>query len=1479
MTSSHSFRGQATRGEATLRWAVDSKEKRRRKARKDAMRPTGSSQTGIGPGSERNSPPASDVRPLRTPNSQHPKPKEARSEFGAECWALGGAFDFRKSSAVCSVITLGAGLVGANASMAESVEWTRRGTGPIALLDIRYGDGLWMARGGNEGSPGFLYISTDLNSWERVLYPVDPATGNWVELTDFAHGAGLWIAVGSGGFTAASPDGRTWTINDPAYPTGDLRRILHANGAWVALADGDEGGMWTSADGRSWTFRQLSAGGPPWGLAHAAYGSGTWLVPEVYTHPSLGPRLRLWHSTDARTWTFSEPELPLFDDGNAGEITALEYANGLWLMARHAADADLWASSDGRHWTAVFNGGQVDDLCYADGAWVAKSGQSVLMSTDARSWHTHHLAASWLHEIYFAAGTLVASGKEVTPSSVSNCLYVARTPEPWSATMDIQRTPDGSGFEVSCRGPRDHAYRLQRSADLQSWTDIAVAHRRLAAYPVSGSLAREFFRTVVQPQTTDDDWKNQIAAAGTVEAAGEPFLSVASAERPGEQPRWIKFALPLEEPGRVYFQDSSKYVFHYEFARARIPRFAGMSVEEFEAVSLFRQRQQIVLGALMFPPNPLVAEIGIQLVGADVYPPERVAEWFQCVRSRVVIPGVTFYYLPVFEQAANVADDAAELAARGVPVGSLDRWVDGDQCYSRGWALGRLVYVPPADIPAAYADGRLRTSDILLTDAVPAEIPPVAGLLTLSPAAPNSHVVILAQSNEVPVGCVVDPALRTQVLGWKGEEVLLQVYPAVRGGVVKALKAGEHLSADLRQRLLALKQPSSLDVVPKTSAGRIALPVADLAPADLRYVGGKAANFGVLARAIPENAPAGAIAFTFDLWDGFLNREIEPGTTLGKVITEKLEAFTGVPADLVALQQALAAVRRTITQAADFSADQKRAILEALSGFDSRRNLRFRSSTNVEDGEAFTGAGLYDSHSGCLADDLDGDDRGPSHCDPTENDERGVFRALRKVYASFYNDNAFLERRRRGVREEDVGMGILVHVSAPDEIEWANGVATLRVTQAQDPATRAVSAKLVTQAGAVSVANPEEQAKPEIVTAEWSGRENPAWTVEQPSGLVRLGDRVLEWPTDYETLLGLLDQAARAYAALFPDKPELMLDFEYKKLDPGHLSVKQIREIPRPSRTAPLLIPDAGEIVVLQYSTGLGSDIDLQVRNVWGNHRLKSSWRFLPSPLDLGLVAEVTLRDGDAIQTVTGPMGQLPEASVVSHGSRVHYAFVRGEGASRRTIRLNLEFPWDVEHAPPPFAFLSDAVMDLEADYATPQPFGDWAGALSSRTHDQALLEPKEKMQRGAQPVILSLKAAPLTIESEYDYWQWFRSFYRGDYLTAAVAGFRETRLIGLASRPIVLRSDFAQTYFTVHHSWGQWFLFEPGIEPGIDPQILTELRAANIKAVGVYVGRMGSDGGQIACQGCDEIMGRPSPMPVCSRVSVLGHDGTWRAW
>jgi hypothetical protein len=81
--------------------------------------------------------------------------------------------------------------------------------------------------------------------------------------------------------------------------------------------------------------------------------------------------------------------------------------------------------------------------------------------------------------------------------------------------------------------------------------------------------------------------------------------------------------------------------------------------------------------------------------------------------------------------------------------------------------------------------------------------------------------------------------------------------------------------------------------------------------------------------------------------------------------------------------------------------------------------MRFRSSTNAEDLDGFTGAGLYTSKSGWSI--------------PTVRD------AIREVWSSVWYFRAFEERSYRNIDHTSVGMALLVHRSFPDE--EANGVA------------------------------------------------------------------------------------------------------------------------------------------------------------------------------------------------------------------------------------------------------------------------------------------------------------------------------------------------------------------------------------------------------------------------------------------------------
>lgn len=112
--------------------------------------------------------------------------------------------------------------------------------------------------------------------------------------------------------------------------------------------------------------------------------------------------------------------------------------------------------------------------------------------------------------------------------------------------------------------------------------------------------------------------------------------------------------------------------------------------------------------------------------------------------------------------------EQAFFSREGIDVTAADRWVAADACYSRGWAVGRLVVLKAVEIAAAYADGRLKSTDILVLDGVPAEVPYVSGILSLTPATPNSHVAILARSFGVPFGFSASALLRSNLVAWAG---------------------------------------------------------------------------------------------------------------------------------------------------------------------------------------------------------------------------------------------------------------------------------------------------------------------------------------------------------------------------------------------------------------------------------------------------------------------------------------------------------------------------------------------------------------------------------------------------------------------------------------------------------------------------------------------------------------------------------------
>ncbi|MDA1277727.1 MAG: hypothetical protein O2960_27325 [Verrucomicrobia bacterium] len=1027
-----------------------------------------------------------------------------------------------------------------------------------------------------------------------------------------------------------------------------------------------------------------------------------------------------------------------------------------------------------------------------------------------------------------------------------------------SHSQDLLK-PDGfteSGwFRVIGSAPSDiqngMVYEVFRSADLIRWDRAATAQHWPFVYADASSTESKshFYRLGTRFKRGDDDQKNIIVIPGMHgnRFLDERFFATQSGSSLS-QPFWIKFAIRLDRADQVIYQDSRQYTFHYDFARRRLAEFSGLSRQEFDAVSLHAGgSQKLVLGAVLHPRYSGASEVGIQFVGLDQYPIESIAEWFSLVRSTVNAgPDTRFFYTPVFEQSALKPSDVEFFRSQGIAVGSPDRWLPGNGVYSEGWALGAVRFVASGEIDQAFAQGRLRSEDILLTDGVPAEIPLVAGIISLSPATPNSHVALLAKSFGIPFAYLRDENDRAKAQTFAGQEIYFSAttgffFNSSSDSRVRMVPISEDFPLNLKEEMLDLKAPGQLKYTPKRVLGQAGKDTSDLTLEDIQYFGGKASNFGILRREIPDRSPE-AIALSFDPWDSFMNQTLQSGAALREWIRTRLSSFNWPVSDTSALEQALGEIRTAIREGA-FAEAERQSILEALGKFDPSKKIRFRSSTNVEDSDSFVGAGLYDSFSGCLADDTDNNEAGPSGCDPMEANERGIFRAIRKVYASFYNLNAYLQRLRHGVREDEVGMAILAHHSYPDEIELANGVAVVR-----ESFGGRWEAEIVTQRGAVSVSNPDGAATPEIVRVSWATSSISSVSLSEASSLVVQGGKVMNWESDYRTLATNLFKVYSAYRKTISAPAGLQLDFEFKKVDPAGIVIKQVR---------PLIEPESKEIVpyLLSEPVRLATAQGEFRQGALGRHRLKSRWLFKIAESHLAGEGpaesllrnlEVEYLDDHAIRTQASSVSMLPNYSETKTGKRIEVRWTMPIGGEDVSMRIEMDgLPEKVSTARDIVTTIRDLSLSVVAQYQTGRPeFFDRSDVGTTKEDritlsvDTSMLEvsPRSSLQSRE----FKSQSGSVSVSPQF-YWPPPPSGPSAGY-TAPVEKWKETVIRGIGDEPIILKGFYSQTYLPGHHNFYESFIIDPRSEENIDPRVLDSLNALNVELL-VCDGEPGSTG------------------------------------
>ncbi len=625
-------------------------------------------------------------------------------------------------------------------------------------------------------------------------------------------------------------------------------------------------------------------------------------------------------------------------------------------------------------------------------------------------------------------------------------------------------------------------------------------------------------------------------------------LSEVFASRSGGWTHVVKFFLGDTDTDRplVYFMNTSKHLIHQSFIDAVGPELGRHTK-----------------GKLTYHPE-LVAPDGSQ--GLYYFSPSNLIlpafshaerSYTQLAASMRLLDDNLAVYIPNRWLSRVQSDLQFFRASRMHLVFDEDLFSETDfQALNPGEGYGRLRALEP--------DERPHPREIVLYEALPNELPRVAGIISTVPQTPLSHVNLRAVQDGVPNAFIRGALDEDEIDDLIGSYVR---YTVTETGYT--IRAATKAEVDAHYASSRPTQPQT----PERDLSVTAItPLSQIGFDDWDAFGVKAANVAVLGTLdFPEGTVPDGFAIPFYFYDEFMKHN----GFYTRI--ETMLADSDFQTDFDTQESELKKLRKDIEDA-ETPAWIIAAIVEMNESFAEGVNRRYRSSTNNEDLPGFNGAGLYDSKS-----------QKPSE------DEKDLAKSLKEVYASLWNFRAFIERDFHRIDHTAAAMGILVHPSYKDE--EVNGVAV-----SFDPVYDQDDAYYVnSQVGEDLVTNPDALSVPEEVLLHKARRYTILSTSNQaPPGSLLMSDDQLN------QLRRHLAAIHKKFTALYnpsPDEPFAM-EIEFKITSDDVLAIKQARPwvfgsaetvTPPSTNQAPVFTEDANTTRSVAETTAAGVNIGAPV--------------------------------------------------------------------------------------------------------------------------------------------------------------------------------------------------------------------------------------------------------------------------------------------
>ena len=439
----------------------------------------------------------------------------------------------------------------------------------------------------------------------------------------------------------------------------------------------------------------------------------------------------------------------------------------------------------------------------------------------------------------------------------------------------------------------------------------------------------------------------------------------------------VLFVIDRKDKNQIYYVNKKRYSFHKDFVNGTY--LSLESGKEFFDNNYLKPNRRFILGTVAYQ-TPL-KRWTYEFWEGDLIPADQIQLAGEIINKT--------FFVPVAFKPNSLRQDEASRSLAGVER-VLQSDIAKEQAYQAlnlAKGLGRIHIINKLDDHV-----EIGFNEILVLDEVPIQLPPVAGIITSQPSTPLSHINLLAKGWGIPNAYIKNAKeLLKQYDGWwVAFETSRDNYTIKRAD----LNQLHEYERRLKERLDVVKPKFDLSETRLLSLSqqRKGLSIA---------FGGKSANLGeVMYAKLPGIVVPSGFAIPFYYYDEFIKRNKIDDEIFALLNDQK---FVHDPAYR---REHLTSLRERI-QKAEFDPALRKEVLQKVAREYAGKGLFVRSSSNSEDLPKFSGAGLYTTV-------------------PNVRGEKELIEAIKTVWASLWNFEAYEFRERANVDHSKIFMAVLL---------------------------------------------------------------------------------------------------------------------------------------------------------------------------------------------------------------------------------------------------------------------------------------------------------------------------------------------------------------------------------------------------------------------------------------------------------------------